>query len=452
MQQVGALAECARWLEGTARSHTAAPSFPVVRNAIADFVICALHGAAFPSDTTTALVAGAEAGNDRVLGFERRVSAPEAIFLNAFLGHSHDFDDHCPAGVVHSSVCILPPLLARFESGKLDGVQLTEAFRLASEATFHVGAAVGDELYKRGWFNTTLLGVFGACVAESLARGLTLTTHLESAFELSMAHFFGTRHVLGGVGKPIAVGQAAMLGASLGGILARLPEPLRIDARGKRDFLDLALSRGQNRVSLRAPLKARLLEPGLDLKTAPFCLSAFPFMNLGGAVKHCGTPWESIAKMDFEVSPRAKANLMFTTPEVVHQAPFSALAAFAFGVAGAKALDPRFLREWLTRNERRIGAFTVRGEWEDAPFNADVILRVATGEGVRLQERDPNPARAQMTETDRILRKAETFLFPAMPDDFPKALEQFLAASRADAGLETALRRMLLQVARPPCT
>lgn len=95
-----------------------------------------------------------------------------AALVNGTTGHSQDFDDDHREGTQHSSVAVLPAVLAIAEQLGLNGKEILTAYIYGSDITIRLGEAFLGKTYYQGFHPTGTCGVFGAAGGAGKALGL----------------------------------------------------------------------------------------------------------------------------------------------------------------------------------------------------------------------------------------------------------------------------------------
>jgi 2-methylcitrate dehydratase PrpD len=145
-----------------------------VKLALLDYLSCVFESLNLPQSVQAMKVVGrAQGGPVTVIGTPLSVSAAEAAFVNAILGHGLVREDMHTASVSHLGVVIFPSLLALSQSKIIQGSD----FLLAAVSAYEVGASVGRALMDaetvRVFRPTGITGPIGA--AAGCARMLDLT-------------------------------------------------------------------------------------------------------------------------------------------------------------------------------------------------------------------------------------------------------------------------------------
>lgn len=102
-----------------------------------------------------------------VIGLGIKTSASNAAFANGIFGHILDYDDTNQIFVGHSTVVILPAILALGELLKCTGRDIITAFLVGTEVKWKIGDALvfSGNHYNKGWHSTCTIGTFGAAAA-----------------------------------------------------------------------------------------------------------------------------------------------------------------------------------------------------------------------------------------------------------------------------------------------
>jgi len=110
-----------------------------------------------------------------VIGFGRKLPAPNAAHLNTTMAHALDFDDVHEYAVLHPGVAIIPVCLAVGEKrGRLSGEAFITAAALGVDmmSRMALAAVPGGSAIKTGWHLTSILGFIGAAATAGRILGL----------------------------------------------------------------------------------------------------------------------------------------------------------------------------------------------------------------------------------------------------------------------------------------
>ncbi|TKI06056.1 MmgE/PrpD family protein [Martelella alba] len=316
--------------------------------------------------------------------------APAAAFANGVAAHALDFDDNCYAGFVHGSAVIAPAALATAQWLDASGSALITALAVGAECQYRIGLSLGRKLYDRGWWTTGLLGRIGATAAAAWLMGLT-EQQFGHALGLAIAGAGGAKSVFGSDAKPLLAGQAAEAGVR-SAMLARLGASAPADALSGRYGLAALCNDGRLDGGALAAGGHRwcLLNPGVDIKRIPVCLSSHAAVDavLYLAERHRFSP-AAIRRIECDVPPIVRANLAYDHPATPQQAqfsmPFALAAALCFGDLTLSHLDARVLADPRMRHLMERVVMKSGSYWRDptlardAPEGAEVTITLEDG-------------------------------------------------------------------------
>jgi 2-methylcitrate dehydratase PrpD len=151
-----------------------------------------------------------------VIGFGDRVAAPLAALANGALIHGCEFDDTYYERTVHTEAFAVPATLAVGERGGCSGLELAEAWVLATELALRLACGCNREenLYNTGFHTSSIFGTFGAAAGTARLLGLN-TDEVASALALCVSFASGTAagwDYASGRNKSIQPGWASMSG------------------------------------------------------------------------------------------------------------------------------------------------------------------------------------------------------------------------------------------------
>lgn len=187
-----------------------ADDLAIMRLALFDWAVCAAAGRDEPvarilrqqSMTNGAGGAAAVVGGD--------TAAPaQAALINGATSHALDYDDTHFAHIGHTSVSVMPVVLALSAGQSMQDV--LRAALIGSEIAVRVGLWLGRDHYQIGFHQTATAGAFGAAMAA--ARLLELTgDQCINALGLAATKAAGLKSQFGTMGKPLNAGLAAETG------------------------------------------------------------------------------------------------------------------------------------------------------------------------------------------------------------------------------------------------
>lgn len=371
-----------------------APVRIIAKACVTDTVGVALAGMASNVARQAAAVQemSTAAGHSTLLGRSGGLCAPAAAFVNAVAGHALDFDDNSYAGFVHGSVIVMPAALAVAQMRDLDGGQLLTAFVAGVECEYALAKALTRQVYDRGWWTTGVLGNVGACAAACHALGLD-APRTASALGIALAATGGLKGAFGSDAKALSAGRTSAAGVTS----ALLAEQ---GSRGPLDLIEhpkglAQMFNGGLLTSLPELGKDwGLLDPGIDLKRVPLCLSSHAAIDAMCEIQMVeGISAQDIAEIVCDVPPVVIQNLVHDRPRNQQQAqfsmPFSLACTAVFGDVGLANLDGSTLEREDLRNLMERVSMHSSERWdahllEQAPEGAWVSVRCHDG---RMTER-----------------------------------------------------------------
>ena len=189
----------ARIAQCVATCQPAPDDLAIMRLALFDWAVCAVAG----RDEPVARILRDQAAAEGATGVSRR-----ALILGA-TSHALDYDDTHFAHIGHTSVAVMPAVLALAEGRNLS--EALEAALIGSEIAVRVGLWLGRDHYQVGFHQTATAGAFGA--AMGAARMLQLDAgQIVAALGLASTKAAGLKSQFGTMGKPLNAGLAAETG------------------------------------------------------------------------------------------------------------------------------------------------------------------------------------------------------------------------------------------------
>ncbi|HEC35899.1 MAG TPA: MmgE/PrpD family protein [Anaerolineae bacterium] len=102
-----------------------------------------------------------------IVGYDRKVAAPNAAFANAIQGYAFDFADDHNESNAHPSVATIPASLALGQKLHASGKEVIEAIALGNEVVCRLGAAFLGKSYYQGFHPSSTCGTFGATISAA---------------------------------------------------------------------------------------------------------------------------------------------------------------------------------------------------------------------------------------------------------------------------------------------
>ena len=180
-----------------------------------DCLGCTLAGSRIQSaKSVREAIAGIESGGQcTVIGTNQKANPMLAALANGLAGHSQDYDDDHREGTQHSSVAVLPAVLALSELYGKSGEEALLAYIIGSEVTIRAGEAFNGTSYYAGWHLTGTCGGFGSTAAASKLMGLNVDQFVNALGVVgSTAAGLGEFNSCGAWTKRFHPGRAAMDG------------------------------------------------------------------------------------------------------------------------------------------------------------------------------------------------------------------------------------------------
>lgn len=162
------------------------------------------------------IVADGGKGASSLWASGERIAPRAAAFVNGMHAAALDYDSVYERGSVHPDIVTVPAAWALAEDAGADGRALITAVALGNEIACRLGAA---NLENRGWFYTSLHGVFGAAAASAKLLGLS-SDGIANALGLALSHAGGTQQAL--IEKSLAKRAQSGFAADAGVFVAQL--------------------------------------------------------------------------------------------------------------------------------------------------------------------------------------------------------------------------------------
>ncbi|MCV9938435.1 MmgE/PrpD family protein [Boseaceae bacterium BT-24-1] len=344
---VGVMAEWAASVEDGDIPETV---WKVALNCLVDVFGVAIAGSRTPvaEAARETMLAVSRPGDAALFGCGASVSAPGAAFANATAAHALDFDDNCYAGFVHGSAVVIPSALAMTQAVGASGRRFLKAIIIGTEVEYALGMAATPGIYERGWWTTGVLGSVGSAAAAAAAIRANVD-ETANALGFAIAGTGGMKSCFGTDAKPLMCGRTAEAGVTAAMLAKR-------GATGPHDAVEHRFGFGalfgsgafhREQLNLLGTCW-RLLEPGIDFKRIPVCLSAHAAVDVAiGLVAEHRLSLEQIETITCDVPPVVVANLVHDIPtsrqEAQFSMPFAVAASLCFGTLKVEHLEPAHL-------------------------------------------------------------------------------------------------------------
>lgn len=203
---MGATEAIADWATGATFADLPSNAVDVVRRSLLDWIGCAVLGSAHPASRIVQDFARTEAAAPvaRVIATDWATSSHTAGWVNAVMGHVHDFDD----SGAHPSSYLSPTVLALGDELAADGRSVLVAWATGFEVSARLAADVHPD---RAWHTTPLYGTLGATAAAGRLLHLT-TDQLRRAFGIAASSTGGLMANFGSMTKALHPANAVRNG------------------------------------------------------------------------------------------------------------------------------------------------------------------------------------------------------------------------------------------------
>jgi len=206
-----------------------------------------------------------------------KLPAISAAFANSVMIHARDFDDTHDGAVIHTSVTVLPTIMALAEKkGGVSGKTFLTAFVLGVDLSARLGLAISGGLgfneRETRWIRTAVCGIFGATAAACKIEEMQ-EKEINNALGISLTQVAGTRQAVSDSAlvkrfQPGFMTRSAILSA----LLARKGVTgCREVFEGKYGYFNLYWNGSYVREALTAGLGRRFEVEQISLKPYPCC-------------------------------------------------------------------------------------------------------------------------------------------------------------------------------------
>jgi len=181
------------------------------KRSIYDTIAVACAGARTPGMAKMSGAILAEAGSafgpSTRWGADCKLSPTYAAFVNASHAAALEYDSIHLKGIVHADAVTVPAALATAELKTSSGREFLRAVILGTEVACRLGLAASS---RRGWFYTSIYGIFGATVATGVLSRLN-PSGFNAALGLALAQCSGAQQPQTSVtlAKPLQFGLAS---------------------------------------------------------------------------------------------------------------------------------------------------------------------------------------------------------------------------------------------------
>jgi len=152
-------------------------------------------------------------GETPVIGFDRKASIENAVFMNGLSAHVAELDDGVISGIVHPGSPIISALLPLAEKEKIKGTDLLSGIITGYEAAVRIANAIQPSHKERGYHATATCGTIGSALGIAAMLGFS-KSQMKDALSSAAISASGTLKVLedGSELKPFNAGRASLVG------------------------------------------------------------------------------------------------------------------------------------------------------------------------------------------------------------------------------------------------
>jgi len=329
-------------------------------------------------------------GDATVIGYDLKLAAPDAAFVNSTAAHILDFDDSLPTLRGHPSGPVLAAALSAASIVPTSGRDFLAAYTLAVEAAGKLGRVLGHGHYFRGWHTTATVSVFSAAAAAGCILGLDEPS-MRIAFGFAAASSSGLQKSFGTMGKSWQVGRAAQNGFIAAWLASRGATASDSVFDGADSFFaTYAVGDGKPPEEIAAGIGVdwEILAPGISFKRWPCCYGSH--RAIGGVlqmVEEHGIRPEEVESIDIGFGPNGDRALRSRRPKTGLEAKFSFEYPVAAAIIDRAVGFESFNDELVNRPEaQRLIEATRRVPFEgEGVFTAhvghnDITIRTRRGE------------------------------------------------------------------------
>jgi 2-methylcitrate dehydratase PrpD len=277
-------------------------------------------------------------GHARMTLYGDAMSAGDAAFVNATLGHSFEYDDAHSASLSHPGSCVISAALA---IGEEIGASLRDVSlgAVAGYETYtRIGTLASPDLLRRGFHPHAVLAPFGAAAVAAKMYGFDVPTTV-NALAIAFSHSSGTteytssggsvKRLHSGIGTRDGIRAAEMAEAGITGPLAFLT--------GGKGFYNTFVVRDigdaeAKRFSLSEPYE--IARPLIK----PYCCCGYNHAFVDGARPYVDRARDN-AHVDLGIQPSGDVvvgnlNANAYAPTMIEQLQYSLPFQFAFSALG----------------------------------------------------------------------------------------------------------------------
>jgi 2-methylcitrate dehydratase PrpD len=166
---MGLTADMGRFIAGLRYDMLPGQAVNTVRLGFTDCIACMVTGWNQPVTRTAARGLGIAHDGANTPISSLQAAAPERALVYGVASHAIDYDDTGLAG--HPSAILVPTILAEAAESGADGRAMMTAYVAGYEIWAEMTRRDADQLHRKGWHPTAMLGTIAAAAAVASLRG-----------------------------------------------------------------------------------------------------------------------------------------------------------------------------------------------------------------------------------------------------------------------------------------
>jgi 2-methylcitrate dehydratase PrpD len=420
---MGLTADMGRFIASSRYEMLPAEAVKTVKLGFTDCIACMITGWNEPVTRTAARGLGIlhDGANTPISSLQ--ATAPDRALVYGVASHAIDYDDTGLAG--HPSAILVPTILSAAAETGADGKAMITAYVAGYEIWAEMTRRDKDQLHRKGWHPTAMLGTIAAAAAVASLRGqdaamATRTLGVAASLAGGIVGNFGS------MTKPYQVGRAAQSGL----LAARLAEAGLTSTESAIEddlgFLRAISPKGQ--VDTASPAKFGedwgILRAGVNIKLYPVCYAVHRAIDAVIDLRKVNpVKAEDVEAIDLEIGETQAEILRVHRPtnglDAKISGEFAMASAIVAGACGNAELTDGFVNRPDVQDlirKVRIVTTTERDDHEPAhsPFDR-VTLHVRGGKKLTTEAvKRPRGHFQRGVETEAMWRKFEDCVRPTL--------------------------------------
>lgn len=428
---MGLTADMGRFVAGLRFDMLPAEAIKTVRLGFTDCIACMITGWSQPVTRTAARGLGIAHDGANIPISSLQAAAPERALVYGVASHAIDYDDTGLAG--HPSAILVPTILAEAAETGADGRAMMTAYVAGYEIWAEMTRRDADQLHRKGWHPTAMLGTIAAAAAVASLRGhdaamATRTLGVAASLAGGIVGNFGS------MTKPYQVGRAAQSGL----LAAKLAEAglTSTDTAIEDDLGFLRAISPKGNVDTATPAKFGqdwgILRAGINIKLYPVCYAAHRAIDAVIDMRKANpVKAEDVEAIDLEIGETQAEILRVHRPtnglDAKISGEFAMASAIVAGACGNAELTDSFVNRPDVQDlirKVRIVTTSERDDHEPAHSPFDRVTLHMRGGGKLTTEavKRPRGHFQRGVETEAMWKKFEDCVKPTLGERGTRAL------------------------------